>query len=363
MFEDKSARSILLSPENNVSFIETIHAKNEIILSAGAFHSPQILKLSGIGPEQELKRHRIELVHDSPNVGMNLYDHLNLPLYVTVNEAMSITRNKVLSFKEVQEYLLYGKGVFSNFGVIGYLNDVSNDHGIGIFGAGTIDEKLLRKIVNYKMEVIRNNSLGINSKMFQFVHSQVFRESFPHYQNGSQEGFVILSTCNQPSSRGYVKLRSKLVADLPIVNPNYLHNSEDVACMIRSLRLAVELMNTEYFQQVGAKIWWPKFNECRNFEPSKLDIQTNYPTDRYLECIIRMTAVTAHHPGGTCAIGTHVDDVLDTRMHVRGVENLRVIDASVLPTPISGTPHTILVALAKYSADLILNDYIANTRK
>lgn len=117
-------------------------------------HSPQILKLSGIGPKQELKRRRIKLVHDSPKVGMNLHDQLNLPLYVTVNKTMSITKNKVLNFWEIKNYLLNGKGLFSNFGVIGYLNDVNNDHGIGIFGVGTIDEKLLRKIVNYKLEVV-----------------------------------------------------------------------------------------------------------------------------------------------------------------------------------------------------------------
>lgn len=154
LFNNNIATSIVISSDKNLSSTEIIYTKNEIILSAGAFHSPQILKLSGIGPKKELKRHRIKLVHESPKVGMNLHDHLNLPLYVTVNKTMSITKYKVLNLWEIKNYLLNGKGVFSNFGVIGYLNDVSNDHGIGIFGVGTIDEQLLRKIVNYEMEVI-----------------------------------------------------------------------------------------------------------------------------------------------------------------------------------------------------------------
>lgn len=154
LFKNNIATTVVVSTEKNLASTETIHTKNEIILSAGVFHSPQILKLSGIGPKQELKRYRIKLVHDSPKVGMNLHDHLNFPLYITVNESMSIIRDKVLNLWEIKKYLFEGKGLFSNFGVVGYLNDVNNNYGIGIFGAGTIDEKFLRKIVNYKVEVM-----------------------------------------------------------------------------------------------------------------------------------------------------------------------------------------------------------------
>lgn len=154
-----------------------------------------------------------------------------------------------------------------------------------------------------------------------------------------------------------MRLKSNLTEDLPIINPKYLHKDEDIACMVRAIRLAVDLLQTRHFQKVGAKIWWPKFNQCRNFEPTLNDFQTNYPSDRFLECIIRTAAVTAHHAGGTCSIGANVDDVLDMKMRVRGVKKLRVIDASILPTPISGTPHASLIAIAHYGADLILNDY------
>lgn len=186
---------------------------------------------------------------------------------------------------------------------------------------------------------------------------QVFRKCFPHYQNGSQEGFVLLNSCNQPISRGSIKLRSSSIEDLPIINPNYLYKTEDTACMIRAIRLAVNLSQTNSFQRVEAKIWLPTFNQCKNFGPTDADLKSNQPSDRFLECIIRVAAVTAHHPGGTCSIGTYTDDVLDMEMKVRGVEKLRVIDASVLPTPISGTPHATLVATAQYGADLVLNEY------
>lgn len=153
LFKNNVATSVVISPENNLTSTQIIHTKHEIILSAGTFQSPQILKLSGIGPKQELTRHRINIVHHSPKVGSNLYDHLNLPLFVTVNETMSVTKEKILSFQQIAKYLFYGTGVFSNFGVIGFLNDDENEHGIGIFGVGTIDENLLRRIVNYRIEV------------------------------------------------------------------------------------------------------------------------------------------------------------------------------------------------------------------
>lgn len=130
-----------------------IHAAREVIVSAGAYHTPQILKLSGIGPSKELKRFGIKVLHDSPMVGQNLHDHLSMPLYVTISEPISVTRSNVLNIWEVLNYFLHGTGLFSNFGVLGYLNDRQGEFGTGIFGVGSIDERLLRRIVNTDRDV------------------------------------------------------------------------------------------------------------------------------------------------------------------------------------------------------------------
>lgn len=149
----KQATHVVVSDDKFNREAVTIRAKREIILSAGAFHSPQLLKLSGIGPAKELRRYKIPLQQDSPKVGRNLFDHVYVPLYVTVNDTMTITQGKVLSVGEVLNYLLYGEGIFSNFGVIGYLNALNDDRCVGIFGVGTIDERVLRKIVNFDSDV------------------------------------------------------------------------------------------------------------------------------------------------------------------------------------------------------------------
>lgn len=151
-FTNRVATAVAVSEDNFAYPPREIRAQREIILSAGAFHSPQLLKLSGVGPRNELLHHKIPIVRESKNVGENLYDHLNLPLYVTVNTSMSITRSKIVNWKSLADFIIHGSGVYSNFGVVGYLIADNDDYGTGIFGVGTIDERL-KKIVNYEKEV------------------------------------------------------------------------------------------------------------------------------------------------------------------------------------------------------------------
>lgn len=130
-----------------------MHAKHEIILSAGAYQTPQILKLSGIGPEIELKSLNITVVKDVPSLGSNLFDHMHMPLYVSISEPIiSLTMDKVISADEILKYLLHGTGFYSNFGVVGYAV-TQNGSAVGLFGTGSIDEKLFRGVSNYNKEV------------------------------------------------------------------------------------------------------------------------------------------------------------------------------------------------------------------
>lgn len=130
-----------------------ITMNGELILCAGALNTPHILMHSGIGPKQQLRRHNIPIVSDSPNIGQNLYDHLNVPLFVTLNATVSITRDKVLSLSELYAYLVNGEGTFANFGVLGYVNSADFEHSVGVFGVGAIDERALRDVANYDQEV------------------------------------------------------------------------------------------------------------------------------------------------------------------------------------------------------------------
>lgn len=162
-------------------------------------------------------------------------------------------------------------------------------------------------------------------------HFQVFRQNFPLYNDSKQDGFVLLNTCYQPLSRGIVRLQSNRIQDPPVIDPNYLESQTDVDCIIRAIRTAMSLIATDTFKAVNAKIHWPQFSQCRNFlSNDEFEI-----SDRYLECIIRVGALTAHHPGGSCAIGESANSALDNQMRVRGIRRLRVIDASAIPSELN----------------------------
>lgn len=153
-FQGNRAVSVIASPEHNFKETYEIYAGHEIILSAGAFQSPQLLKLSGIGSAKELAAFKISpIVVDSPQVGENLYDHMNVPIYVSINESLSVNADKILSIKELWNYVVKGHGIFGRFGVTGFVNKQDAHYGVGLFGAGSIDEDVLRDISNAKKDV------------------------------------------------------------------------------------------------------------------------------------------------------------------------------------------------------------------
>ncbi|KAJ6633227.1 Neither inactivation nor afterpotential protein G, partial [Pseudolycoriella hygida] len=330
-FTENRASTVLISPEEDFQKIYLVHAKHEIILCAGAYQTPQILKLSGIGEERELKSLNINLVKDLPSVGSNLFDHVHLPLYISIENPITLTMDKILNVGEMLHYLFHGTGFYSNSGVIGFAT--LNGSAVGLFGMGSINEKLFRGVSNYNEET--------------------FRAIFPHFANSSQEGVVLLCTCHHPISRGTVKLRSRNPKTPPLIDPKYLQDGNDVVCMINAIKLAVRLVQSQVFQSLNPKIMWPNIRSCINFGPTMKDSHGNLPKDRYLECLLRTISITSHHPGGTCALGTSVDN----RLRVKGVHGIRVADASVLPAPIAGTPSKILELIGKHAADTIIEDF------
>lgn len=280
--EDKEATSVIVSTKSQSC---RVHAKREIILSAGAIHSPHILKLSGIGDEGELQSVGINLLHHSPGVGENLFDHMNFPLFVSINETASVTKSKILSTAEIYRYLIEGCGVLSSTAVVGtgYLDD----YGMILFGMGSVDEESFKNVANYETET--------------------FRAFFPLHGNSDQEGFTALSSCLMPKSRGTVKLNPNDVKGDPLIDPGYLSHDVDMLCMRKAVELSQRMIASKAFKRLGSKIHWPKLDDCVNFGPFDGDSENFEPPYRYLDCLIRQAALTAHHPGGTCRIGSVID--------------------------------------------------------
>lgn len=272
-----------------------LRAAREVVLCAGAFGTPHLLQLSGVGARADLERSGIAVVADVPAVGRNLYDHLTVPLFVAIDAPISLTPAKVLNAATAWRYVRHGGGWLARFGVVGFVADWRAGHAVGVFGAGAMDEAILRDVAN--------------------TRADVFRAQYPMYANASQEGVVMLCMCMQPESRGTVRVRGRRRSAwaAPLIDPNYLADAADVACTRRAVRMAVRrLAGSEAMRAIGARVVWPRLAECRNFGPTAAAAAAGeeQPSDRYVECMMRTIGVTAHHPGGTCALGACVDERL-----------------------------------------------------
>ncbi|KAH8381951.1 hypothetical protein KR009_001130, partial [Drosophila setifemur] len=330
------ASSVLVGIKNEENKEQefTIDVGRELIVCAGAYQTPQLLMASGIGDSHMLDKLGIPLQHHLPLVGQNLHDHFNVPLFVSIGvTGPTLNQNTLLHPMTLINFLSSGTGPLGNFGVLGNVasHGGSSPFGITFFGAGAIDEAALMSISNFK--------------------GPAFRALFPRYYNASQEGFVVISSCLQPQSRGSVGLFNRHMRRNPLIDPNYLSSEEDVACTIGAIRSAVELVTSSSFAPLHPRIHWPKLAECSNFGPFERDFLEHHPSDHYLECLMRHIGLGSHHPGGTCALGNVLDSQLS---RLQGVGNVRVVDASALPRPISGNPNSVVAAIAVRAASWIL---------
>ncbi len=281
-------------------------ARREIILCGGAIASPQILLRSGIGPQDELRELGIKPIVNSLGVGKGLMDHLDIILYQET--ALPITYHSLArGFKEITiglEYLLFNKGL-------------ARENFLEVGGFVKSDEKLQRPNVQFHF------LNGIFKK-----HNQILV---------SKNGFSLHACDLYPESRGEITLRSDNIMIAPRIDPNYLATERDVSVMRYAFKSARNI-----FAQ-------PAFAYTKEYEPG-----TNIQTDDEIDAFIRENAETIYHPVGTCRMGIDDESVVDENLKVRGVENLRVIDASIMPRMIGGNTNAPTIMIAEYGSDMIL---------
>ncbi len=292
---------------------ETLRAGREVLLCAGAINSPQLLMLSGIGPEDELRRHNISVRKPLSGVGQNLQDHLDI--LIVHRAAQPVTHGLTLGSipQFVRALRAYRRGE------IGLLS--SNGTEAGGFACsrpGLEVPDLQLHLTLVKLE----------------DHAGNLRLLFGH-------GFS-LHVCNlRPCSRGTVTLASANPMDAPLIDPNYLAEPEDMEQMLAAVRLGRRLLATEAFAPYRGDELFPgpaaqSKEELRDFVRSRAD--------------------TIYHPVGTCRMGDDADAVVDARLRVHGVPGLRVVDASIMPTLIGGNTNAPVIAIAEKAADLIRED-------
>jgi choline dehydrogenase-like flavoprotein len=281
-------------------------ATREILVSAGAINSPQLLLLSGIGPAGDLERLDIDVQVDLPGVGRNLQDHLDVCTLYKSTCPVSYDFSPLEELSVGLRYLITHGGPGSS----------------NIAEAGGFVRSPRARDARPDIQL-------------HFVPAQLDdhgRNRLPGH------GFTVHSCVLRPASRGYLALRCADPAQAPAIHPNYLAEEEDLELMIAGVRIARAIVNA------------PPFDTCRGrpvfpaaAEPARADI---------IE-FIRSKGETIYHPIGTCRMGVDDGSVVDRELRVRGVDGLRVVDASVMPTLVSGNTNAPTIMIAEKIADAI----------
>lgn len=314
LFDGKRAIGVTYSDPNKKNEIHTIKARREVLLSAGAIQSPQLLELSGIGQSSILKNLGIPLVHESIGVGENLQDHLQIRLIYEANQPIS-TNDKLNSLKGRIEIALQ------------WLIHRSGPLGTGINQGGLFTRVLpdLQKTpdIQFHFGTLSADMAGGTVHPFS--------------------GFT-MSVCQlRPNSRGTIHIKSRNPFEPPMMKPNYLSDEFDIKTAIEAVKYARKLAQTA-----------PMKDLIR--QEHKPGPAIDNSDDQILE-FCRNNAATIFHPSGTCKMGPPTDKtaVVNENLTVRGINGLRVIDASIMPTLISGNTNFPVVMIAEKAAEMILS--------
>jgi len=286
----------------------------EVIVCAGAFKSPHLLMLSGIGPRRELAQHNIPIARDSPGVGKNLQDHLDVFLVMETSNRLPMSLNPQSWLRwiiQLIKYIIFKRGELC-----------SNLAESGGFIKSSDKETLEDLQLHFVPLAATKHGLNLWPLVRRFAYSVMVYDL-------------------RPLSKGTVSLRTSNPFDSPAIDPNYGACQRDIDKLVKGVRIVRNIIRQQALVNMNR----------REIAPGE-----NLQTDEEIEKWVRETAETAYHPVGTCKMGTDEMAVVDSRLRVHGISSLRVADCSIIPTLIGGNTNAAATMIGEKAADLILED-------
>lgn len=320
---------------------QMVRARKEVILSAGAINSAQILMLSGVGPKEHLRHVGIPVIKDL-RVGDNLQDHVGMGgLTFLIDKPVAIVQDRLQAAPVTMHYVANGRGPMTTLG--------------GVEGYAFVNTKYANRSIDYPDIQLHmapasiNSDGGVQVKKILGITDQVYDTVYRPITN--KDAWTIMPLLLRPRSRGTVRLRSSNPFHSPLIDANYFSDPMDIATLVEGAKIAIRVSEAKVFKQFGSRVHRIKLPGCKHLK---------FASDAYWECHIRHISMTIYHPVGTTKMGPSTDPtaVVDFRLKVHGIEGLRVIDASIMPTICSGNTNAPVIMIGEKGADLVKNDWL-----
>ena len=316
LIDDKHAEGVEYQHDGK---LHTLTAAKEVIVSSGTFCSPQLLMLSGIGPQEALKQHSIPVKHHLPGVGSNLQEHIDI---ITVNEskkANTVALRPVGIAKVLKDIWLY----------------ISQRKGF-----------LTTSIVETGGFIKSKPELKDPDMQLQFI-PLVMEDHGRKKSTLFTYGYSLHNCLLRPKSRGQVSLINNDFLQDPKIELNMLSHPDDLAAMVDAVKINLNIFSQQAFDNGRGKSIFP-VQKCTDQKSL---------SDQEIEEFVREKANHVYHPVGTCKMGNDKDAVVNDRLQVHGITGLRVVDASIMPTLVGGNTNSPTIMIAAKAADIILADH------
>uniref|UniRef100_U5EVL2 Putative glucose dehydrogenase n=1 Tax=Corethrella appendiculata TaxID=1370023 RepID=U5EVL2_9DIPT len=314
--------------------------KREVIVSAGAVNTPQLLMLSGIGPKIELEKFNIPVISDLP-VGENLQDHMIAPVFIGLHKSRPSEFDVTETMDHLFSYLKYGLGKFSTAGQLEFIGFINTE-----------DPKSKYPDIQFHHVHFQKNHPDFKQLLFATQYTEEAAKQLVEL-NKKMELLLVLVTLLNPKSVGSIKLKSSNPHEHPKIFTNYFTDKDnyDIRTLTNGIKFVEKMAQTKAFKDHEGEFIRLNIADCKQFK---------FDSNEYWNCYIRHTFKTCYHPAGTAKMGPSNDktSVVDSGLKVRGVKGLRVADTSIMPNVISGNTHAPAMMIGEKASDLVKDDWI-----